>query len=1602
MRRCLLAFVCLLPLLAVAQDDLGQELVTNGDFELDADRNGLPDGFGGDTRTTKLVEDDGNHFVRITVPGPDNGSGGISRTLKLDPDWFKLRLSVKVRYQDIKQGTESWYNGRLAMSFHNAEGKQVGGWPNVFGWTGTSQAWVAATRDYIIPDGAVELRFSCSLFTTTGQMDYDDVSFTVLSRRPKPEDATLPDGVTAEWRLAKAYREENANRGRVCLNGLWQIFPLMPETPQHDATEPPAKGTGWGYFKVPAAWPGKGVTGVNPIGPDIWDLNLKWDNVDAAWYQRTFEVPAEWQGRRRYVTFDYPQTVAEVWVDGQSAGSVRWPAGRLDVTDLTQPGKTATLLVRLTTEPFAKEQMVAMREDLIEQVKAAVKYRGLVGDVFLTSEPAGPKLGSVQVRPSVKQHELGLAVRPEGLAAGQRYTLSATASRGGKQEWQGRSQPFTAADVKDGIYVAALNWPNPALWDFEHPNLYDLTVSLEPAGANPLDTVPLRTGFREISLDGRNLLLNGLPLHLRALNFSNTTRSNELCDADTVRGTLERMRSLGFNFIILSNYGLDPGSTLAFGDLLRVADEMGFGLSFSAPHAFRSLAGGRALDGDWKSVASYAVETAGNHPAVLAYAMDHNYMGYKGDQNPDKIDGIYRYLPDPETQAAAAKSAAGKMERAMEAEGFLRGLDPSRECYHHQSGHCGAWHTVNIYLCWAPIQERSEWLRHWATEGVKPLFFVEWGLPHQASWGGHRQGPFIWRNKVNSEPLGVEFGAMLTGANAYELTPTIRDYVDNYERVYAKREPFHISSVFWKFWNADNELDNTELQSLYAKTNWPRLRTWGITALLPWDQGRVAYRTNRVADRARPTNWANLQQPGYAPDLLPDDDEYFRGTASEFKLTSLGEVFQRWNQPVVGYLGGAPENFCEVSHNVVAGQQVTKQAILINDRLEPVNATFRWRLGYGRAPVGSGEGTISAPAGGRAMVPFSFQVPPKAEGGDLRLTLWVKIDRQEQEDDLTFHVVSPAPRQTGGKLALFDPAGKTLAELQRLGLQATPVQASADLSSYESLLIGREAIGLDNRLPDYASILARGGRVLVMEQTEPVLSRRLGFRTNNPSLRNVFVRLPEDPILAGLDDARLRDWCGAATLEPGKLDLPEVETTDPLRDWLGFSNTRVWKAGNTGQVATVVIEKPHRGKFVSLLDGGFDLEYSPLLMLTEGSGELVFCQMDVTGRTAPDPAADRLQRNLLHWLGNPGPRSAGQVARYVGGPEGATLLSQMGVRFQQVPAAQAPGDGLLLVGPDAGAGMGAQAKAIANAVAGGANVFCLPQSEQALAGWLPFEVKTNREARYDASLAGFPGPFGVGPSELHWRGKKEVLAVGSATQEPTVFARLAHGRGAYYFCQVTPDDWDYHDEYRVYLKRTADRTATLWDLLLSEAGAAWELPLADYWSSPAPEPLELSGRWSGLKDQAGKLTIENLPTAGWKPLNQPGSWEDQWTDSANYDGVVWLRTEFDWPGATDGTVELRVGKVDDEDWTYLNGQLVGHIGQDTNPQNYWEAPRVYRLPAGVLKSGRNSLVVKVRDLRQAGGIMTGPLDLRRPDRWLESYYLDTPAKLDDPYRYNRW
>jgi sialate O-acetylesterase len=98
----------------------------------------------------------------------------------------------------------------------------------------------------------------------------------------------------------------------------------------------------------------------------------------------------------------------------------------------------------------------------------------------------------------------------------------------------------------------------------------------------------------------------------------------------------------------------------------------------------------------------------------------------------------------------------------------------------------------------------------------------------------------------------------------------------------------------------------------------------------------------------------------------------------------------------------------------------------------------------------------------------------------------------------------------------------------------------------------------------------------------------------------------------------------------------------------------------------------------------------------------------------------------------------------------------------------------------------------------------------------------------------------------------------------------------------------------------------------------------------------------------------------WMKIKAPGMWENQQLE--DFDGVVWYRKTIDIPSSAVGKpATLSLAMIDDADVTYINGQQVGAT-------NGYNLDRRYAVPAGVLKTGKNVIAIRVDDTGGGGGI----------------------------------
>jgi sialate O-acetylesterase len=125
-----------------------------------------------------------------------------------------------------------------------------------------------------------------------------------------------------------------------------------------------------------------------------------------------------------------------------------------------------------------------------------------------------------------------------------------------------------------------------------------------------------------------------------------------------------------------------------------------------------------------------------------------------------------------------------------------------------------------------------------------------------------------------------------------------------------------------------------------------------------------------------------------------------------------------------------------------------------------------------------------------------------------------------------------------------------------------------------------------------------------------------------------------------------------------------------------------------------------------------------------------------------------------------------------------------------------------------------------------------------------------------------------------------------------------------------------------------------------------------------PETPTITRPDRGLTDSVKWYEVNYIPE-GWHQFWLPGFWADQGVRGLN--GVVWFRKEIDIPASMAGKpAKLFVGRIIDADETYVNGVKVGNI-------TYQYPPRRYVIPAGLLRAGKNLLVVRVTNTAGKGG-----------------------------------
>ena len=337
--------------------------------------------------------------------------------------------------------------------------------------------------------------------------------------------------------LERPYRDE------ICLNGYWEFQAVpVPEGWERGHGKAPELGLPSGDWdktriKVPSPWNVNDFAWYRQEGPDHRDYPsypAEWCNVKMAWMRKKVQVPSGWAGDRVILHFEAVAGYAEVYAGGKKVAENfdLFLPFEADITEVAVPGRELEILVGVRSQQLFEDNSGVGRRVIPAGSMWGSHINGIWQDVYLLRRPA-VRVEDVQVLPEVSKGMLSLKICVRNDSG-----TDASLKLGGTvQEWINRagtdviSAPVPAWELG----VQALEVPSQKVvvpagtavetsvsmdardlrtWTPEHPDLYGLRLYLSK-GKQKVDCQYVRFGWREWTLEGDKLCLNGEPYPLR-------------------------------------------------------------------------------------------------------------------------------------------------------------------------------------------------------------------------------------------------------------------------------------------------------------------------------------------------------------------------------------------------------------------------------------------------------------------------------------------------------------------------------------------------------------------------------------------------------------------------------------------------------------------------------------------------------------------------------------------------------------------------------------------------------------------------------------------------------------------------------------------------------------------------------------------------------------------------------------------------------------------------------------------------------------------------------------------------------------------------------
>lgn len=322
----------------------------------------------------------------------------------------------------------------------------------------------------------------------------------------------------------------------------------------------------WKDIPVPSNWEIEGYDTpiyVNTTYP-FWDLQKtapKPPRIPDGYnpvgsYRRTFEVPANWDGRQMFLHFAGVKSAFYVWVNGQKVGYSEdsKTAAEFDVTPYIRKGNNTVAV-----------EVYRWSDGSYLECQDYWRLSGITRDVYLLARPQ-VNVRDFWAKTSLDNNyehgtvSLDVELQNYGVKKGN-YTVEAVVmSEDGKQTLASFQQKVQVKGKGiDKVSFSQQTVKGVAHWSAEQPNLYDLVLRLKDGKGKVQEVLRHKVGFRTAEVKNGQFLVNGKPVLVKGVNrHDHDPDRGQVVSKESMLRDVQLMKELNVNTVRTCHYPNDP------------------------------------------------------------------------------------------------------------------------------------------------------------------------------------------------------------------------------------------------------------------------------------------------------------------------------------------------------------------------------------------------------------------------------------------------------------------------------------------------------------------------------------------------------------------------------------------------------------------------------------------------------------------------------------------------------------------------------------------------------------------------------------------------------------------------------------------------------------------------------------------------------------------------------------------------------------------------------------------------------------------------------------------------------------------------------------